>query len=213
MGGVIHQVRLLVVRVRNDYASRWAWSFEESAPKFSRPMSNLLTPPGLFKPHTYVANRTGDPIAWAEPMPAKPRAFIQTEVGSQRLLLEETARGVGLPKEWGLELKMLQEGLLEWTTSIFLWEYLSTALTRPEPPPFLDVTPLSFEELRDTTRPTGILDPPGRRTSSGAIFVEAPKFRTWRSVVHPAPPGLHALGFWNLISTVIYKLFMCRACS
>jgi hypothetical protein len=153
-------------------------------------MSNLLTPPGLIKPHTYVANCTGDPISPAEPMPAEPRAYIQTEVGSQPLLLEETARELGLRKEWGLEPKMLQEGLLERTTSIFFWEYLSTALTQPEPPPFLDVTPFSFEELRDTTRLIGISDPPGWRTCSGAISVEGPKFGTWRSVEHPVPPEL-----------------------
>ena len=130
VGGAIHQSRLLVARVRKDWSHLWFWSPEETEIDTPRPMSNLLTPPGLVGSHKYVNGRRGDPIAFIHPMPAVMGAYVQTERGTRRLMPEETSRGLGVPKEWKIDPKKITKGSLERTTSLFHWEYLSATLSR-----------------------------------------------------------------------------------
>jgi hypothetical protein len=61
-------------------------------------------------------------------MPCCPGAWIQTERGHRRLLFEETARGLGVPKEWKLEPRKLTKSSLSRTTSLFHWECLTESL-------------------------------------------------------------------------------------
>jgi hypothetical protein len=61
-------------------------------------------------------------------MPCCPGAWIQTERGHRRLLFEETAQGLGVPKEWKLEPRKLTKSSLSRTTSLFHWEYLTESL-------------------------------------------------------------------------------------
>jgi hypothetical protein len=68
-----------------------------------RPMSDLLTPPGLVRSHNYVDGRVGDTIALLDPMPPTMGAYVQTTRGTQRLMPEETGRGLGIPKEWKID--------------------------------------------------------------------------------------------------------------
>ena len=70
VGGAFNQARLLVARVKLDWSHLWVWPMEETKIDTPRPMSNLLTPPGLVGAHKYVAGRTGDPIALLHPMPS-----------------------------------------------------------------------------------------------------------------------------------------------
>ena len=88
VGGAINQARLLVARVRKDWSHLWVWSTEESEVDTPRPMSNLLTPPGLVGSHKYVDGRKGDPIAFIHPMPSMMGAYVQTERGTRRLMPE-----------------------------------------------------------------------------------------------------------------------------
>ena len=51
-GGAIHQIRLIVVRLNKGWEHQWAWAHLPS-PVPMRPMSNLLTPPGLVPRNQY----------------------------------------------------------------------------------------------------------------------------------------------------------------
>jgi hypothetical protein len=64
VGGAINQARLLVARVRHDWSHLWIWNAEETEIDSVRPVSNLLTPPGLVGSHKYVTGRSGDPVAF-----------------------------------------------------------------------------------------------------------------------------------------------------
>jgi hypothetical protein len=80
-------------------------------------MVNLLTPPGLVPYKAYDRKSTRDPPdARTEPMLGALSAWIKTERGVQRVALEETSRGLGMPK--GLTAN-LTVSLVESTTSIF----------------------------------------------------------------------------------------------
>jgi hypothetical protein len=160
VGGATTQARLLVARVTYEWSHLWLWGTEETGADTPRPMSNLLTPPGLIRAHTYVTGRTGDPVAHIHPMPSLIGAYIQTERGTRRLLPEESGRGLGLPKEWQISPKRITSGLLARTTSLFHWEYLSATLLR-EARPVTNPDPLlTGPELKDRTRPTLVQNPP-----------------------------------------------------
>ncbi len=139
VGCAIQQVRFLAVRVQEDWASYWQWPDFEKDSFQVRSMSNLLTPPGLVSVRDYrtPAGPCYLPDARTDPMPNRPKAWIKTERGTRRLHADETARGLGLPKEWNWGLAALDPGLLSQTTSLFLWEYLSETLSNdvPNEPP------------------------------------------------------------------------------
>jgi hypothetical protein len=163
VGGAINQSRLLIARVKREWSHLWVWSTEETEINTPRPMSNLLTPPGLVGSHKYVSGRSGDPVAIIHPMPSVMGAYVETERGTRRLMPEETSRGLGVPKEWKVDPKKITKGSLERTTSLFHWEYLSTTLSRVErakaksdPLP----RPLNWNEMRDKTRPTPVKNVP-----------------------------------------------------
>ncbi|CAJ1953804.1 unnamed protein product [Cylindrotheca closterium] len=89
-------------------------------------MSNLLTPPGLVSKRAYSQWRSPNtPKAFSDPMPHQIRAWIETEKGIRRLLKDELARGLGIPKgaEKGLSVHSLCQ-----STSLFHWEYLSYSM-------------------------------------------------------------------------------------
>ena len=172
VGGAINQSRLLVARVKREWVHLWVWSTEETEFDTPRPMSNLLTPPGLVGSHKYVEGRRGDPIAIIHPMPSIMGAYIQTERGTRRLMPEETSRGLGVPKEWKIDPKSITKGALERTTSLFHWEYLSSTLSRVDRTSTAKSEPLppslTWREMRDKTRPT-----PGK--SVPFFFLETPR--------------------------------------
>jgi hypothetical protein len=178
VGGAINQSRLLVARVKHEWGHLWIWNTEETEMNMARPMSNLLTPPGLIRSATYVNGRIGDPIARLNPMPSNMGAYIKTERGTRRLLPEESGRGLGIPKEWKVDPSKITKGLLSRTTTLFHWEYLSSTLSRPAQtaavlrPEFPD---RSGEEVCNQTR---------RTPSAGGIPF------SWK------PPDLREGGVW-----------------
>jgi hypothetical protein len=119
VGGAISQVRLLVSRVQLHYAPGWVWGEGEDEAFTPRPMSNLLTPPGMVRASSYGTPPGSIPSAFTDPMPATPGAWISTDRGSRRLQFEETARALGVPKDWGLTSGLLSSHLLVATTSLF----------------------------------------------------------------------------------------------
>jgi hypothetical protein len=129
VGGSIIQSRLLVARVKQEWSHLWVWNFEENEVSLPRPMSNLLIPAGLLKSSCYVMHADGAPDALTEPMPGSVGAYITTDQGIRRVLPEETGQGLGIPKEWKIEPKDMTRGLLDRTTSLFHWEYLSFTLS------------------------------------------------------------------------------------
>ena len=56
VGGAINQSRLLVAQVKHEWSHLWRWGTEETELETARPMSNLLTPPGLVQ-SSYVQGR------------------------------------------------------------------------------------------------------------------------------------------------------------
>lgn len=126
VGGAIDQDRLLIVRTRLDSGGKWEWDHLDRELTVTRPMSNLLTPPGLVPRRKYVQeNHENTPLFSRDPMPHQAGAWIKTEKGTRRLMTEELARGLGIPK--GAETK-LSEASLHRTTSVYHWEYLSYSL-------------------------------------------------------------------------------------
>jgi hypothetical protein len=75
-----------------------------------------------------------EPSALVDPMPATPGKIIQTDRGRRRLLKDELARGLGVPKH-RLEALRLTGRLLSETTSLHILEYLTPLLLLELSPP------------------------------------------------------------------------------
>jgi hypothetical protein len=174
-GGAIQQSRFLVVRILGDLCQEWHWPQPEKDSEFVRPMSNLLTPPGLLRAKTNKFVQTGiDPIL--EPMPCRPGLWIKTKGGSRRLQPDEVSRGLGLPKDAEVDLDL---GLLERSTCIFIWEALVESLKNLRPKPGAKKT------IRDTDRADRIT------RMSGDPELPASELFHWR------PPDLRPGGTWH----------------
>ena len=132
VGGAINQDRLIVVRVRTGAGlPEWKWqNLERSDSGVQRPMSNLLTPPGLLPRNISYHQSSGKSCPkWdRDPIPSRPGLFIETEKGIRRVLLEEFVRGLGLPKSTLEMPHAALKALAGHSTSLFHWEYLSTCL-------------------------------------------------------------------------------------
>jgi hypothetical protein len=137
-------------------------------------MSNLLTPPGLLCTWNYPHSKLGlDPIH--EAMPCCPGVWIRSKKGSRRLQPDEVARGLGLPKDHDVNLSM---GLLERSTSVFLWEALLESFQSLTAQPMI---PLN-NKLSDKTPPSN--------TTGDPEVLESPPFE-W------GPPDLRPGGDWH----------------
>jgi len=104
VGGVVDRTWLIVVRHRVKNLSWPEWHG-----KVTRPMQNCLKPVGIPKaayrpdPHIDVADgsgRTELPRSEYDSMPFIPGSLISTPRGTRRLLNDEIARGLGVPKKW-----------------------------------------------------------------------------------------------------------------
>mmetsp|Transcript_14789 Transcript_14789/g.22577 ORF Transcript_14789/g.22577 Transcript_14789/m.22577 type:complete len:132 (-) Transcript_14789:2676-3071(-) len=99
VGGAIRQNRLIVVRLQSPLQDKWKWDSMELDQEIARPMSNLLTPPGLLRGVVYHWSESYIyPDLLTEPMPGHIEAWISTEKGNRRLTLDETGWGLGLSK-------------------------------------------------------------------------------------------------------------------
>ena len=130
IGGAIVQPRLLVVRVREEYSKLWMWT-EINITNTPRPMSNVLTPAGLIKRKVRYRNHQQLPIlpdSTTDPMPPRPGQWIITKEGVRRTLLEEFGRAIGIPNTWETNPARIDTSILEASTSVFHWEYISQCL-------------------------------------------------------------------------------------
>ena len=161
VGGAIRQDRLLVARVHLQWTHLWKWDATEGASEVVRPMSNLLTPPGLVPTNLYDRTSTRNPPdARTDPMPEQAGAWIRTEKGVRRVSLDETSRGLGLPKEMVVH---LTPSLLRNTTSLFHFEYLSPSLVSPVAEPLFKAnlhSPDDLEATKSQSRPVFLWNPP-----------------------------------------------------
>lgn len=151
-GGAIVQPRAIIVR---DRLRTWEWA-PYSSLSLSRPMQNLLTPKGLRPRRKF--DSTGCPDEWKlplynkDPMPGKPGGWIMDGDGPRKLLFEETGRGLGLPKTRLLLPTDLNASLLQNTTSVFHWEYVSQCLLAPfvaSPPIVASSEPIPVTDYGD----------------------------------------------------------------
>jgi hypothetical protein len=159
IGGSICQSRLVIARVQSARGYEWTWDSLDRDPDLIRPMSNLLTPPGLVNRRLFVPGKSPSsdiPNCQTDPMPNRVGSLIQTEHGIRRLSIDEVARGLGVPK--GSE-SGISQLTLERTTSVFLWEYLSGSLQNlrkdPNPCPSVSATranTLKVTEVVDTRK-------------------------------------------------------------
>jgi hypothetical protein len=117
----------LVFRIQFAHQDKWIWP-DEDCYEGDRPISNLLTPPGLVPRSHYREPNGTEPRTDRDPMPEQVGKWIITERGARRLLREEVAKGLSLPKEWELPAASLKGSMLEHTTSVYHWEYLSRGI-------------------------------------------------------------------------------------
>ena len=132
LGGAIIQPRLLVVRILEP--RKWIWDTINPSSQ-RRPMSNLLTPPGLLyqRARQYYSKVQGNVYeAHRDPMPETPGRWIRTDRGIRRLLAEEVARGLGVPKSWHVNPNDYTTKKLQATTSVYHWEYIAQCIYQQE---------------------------------------------------------------------------------
>jgi hypothetical protein len=98
VGGAIQQERLIVARVHAFWEHLWTWDRIEAGQEVLRPMSNLLTPPGLVPSRMYDRRSVLTvPHSRLDPMPSHLGAWVETEKGIRRLMPDETSKGLGAP--------------------------------------------------------------------------------------------------------------------
>lgn len=148
IGGAISQEKLVVLRMASSLADDWTWpetypgsSEQASGRPTTRPMANLLRPSGLVpkrcwqvKPdHKGKEERGAIPCAESEALPERPGSLIRTDRGIRRILNDEIAKGLGVPREWMAKDETNpypSEKLLNLTTAIFFFEYLAPLIYR-----------------------------------------------------------------------------------
>ena len=151
-GGVVDRAWLIVARWKRSVREGWIWP--ELPTEVERPMVNCLRPVGVpWAAYRQVPTGSTDdiPSARLNCMPAQPGAFINTDRGVRRLLHDELATGLGLPKAWRKEYP--PGHLVRKTVALHLFEYLTPLLLLPRTPAALpglpevapadDVSPIS----------------------------------------------------------------------
>ena len=97
VGGAISQTKLLVLQLGPSVEKRWEWPDLEGDPSTIRPMSNLLTPPGLVPRHRWVSHPEASKKALdsqTQPMPPRIGTFVQSAGRVCRLFPEEVTYGL-----------------------------------------------------------------------------------------------------------------------
>ena len=178
INGSIIQPRLMLVRIKGN--SEWNW-MPISPLKQKRPMSNLLTPPGLIKrrPNLYKEDVKGHVSnSQQDPMPAVPGRWIKTDRGIRRLMNEEICRGLGAPKEWNLTPEVMTAANISKSTSVYHWEYIGQSLSLNFP-----TTPVDKHSISNGSNPLA-------RHEAGHQDAALTSTITWR------PPDLSKDGEW-----------------
>jgi hypothetical protein len=180
VGGAVDQQRLIVVyynpqeKYANDIGGRdWCLTTDRRP----RPMSNLLRPVGLVPRRTYWTRSPPDgvPIWNIDPMPDAVGRLIQDARGVRRLLGDELAKALGVPKEWG-DARNLRGGEVNHLTGTHIWEYLGRWLFATDhDQPTTKVTADYADFLPDT--PSGPAGPRVFESTTGQWSWTAPDLR------------------------------------
>jgi hypothetical protein len=191
VGGAIAQNRLTVVRVRDNSTINWAWAArDQDGPP--RPMSNLLTPPGLLPwrshqqhpPHhlTQIGKPLTDPMPWPKWSSSGP--WILTEKGYRTITHDELATGLGVTKPQRLSEVLFST--LQRTTSVFIFEYLSQCVSAHSPQP----RPLNLPNAVPDELSQVLLDRFRKHSPHTDVLTDADTTFDW------APPDLTEGGEW-----------------
>ena len=138
VGSSVDHAKLVVVRTIQSGDKFW-WP-DAQLESVIRPMANCLLPVGVPRNAFRVGSPTGhEPRAQQDLMPERSGQVIIVDGKRRRLLDQELAKGLGVPKSW-LKNSTRRCEMLKETTSIHILEYLI---------PFLETT--IYAELRRTT--------------------------------------------------------------
>jgi hypothetical protein len=133
VGGSVKHARMVVIHTKlglaqacRDMSGGWDPNLTLRLP---RPMSNLLRPAGLVPQASWSTTRSiADlPVRERDPMPAHAGTWISDGGRARRLLTEELAKGLGVPKSWG-NLELLDPRPLGWQTCSHIYEWLGNVL-------------------------------------------------------------------------------------
>jgi hypothetical protein len=133
-GGVVDRQWLIVARYLKTATTGWTWP--DLPNKVPRPMANCLRYTGVpGSAYRQVPSDFNGPIpdATYDCMPGYPGAVIKTDRGIRRLLHDEYATGLGVPKHWAR--KYPPGGLVKRTIDLHLLEYITPNLLSPAPRP------------------------------------------------------------------------------
>jgi hypothetical protein len=135
VGGVVDRRWLVVIRYRsrkNERDLKWP----NLGGEVTRPMNNCLRPNGIpyaayrrCAPHNKSRSSIGDliPHSDKDSMPAWPGSLIETSRGVRRMLNDELARGLGVPKAW-LGEAYPRPNTVRHTIAVYILEDLSELL-------------------------------------------------------------------------------------
>jgi hypothetical protein len=133
VGGVVDRECLIVAHCKRSVRRGFTWP--ELPSEVERPMANCLRPVGVpWAAYRQVTPTSADalPDACFNCMPAQPGALIRMDRGVRRLLHDELATGLGLPKSWRKEYPTGH--LVRKTVPLHLFEYLTPLLLQPQSP-------------------------------------------------------------------------------
>jgi hypothetical protein len=96
-------------------------------------MSNLLRPIGLVPRSAWNVSRSVEqlPRRETDPMPATSGSWISDGGRARRLLPEELAKGLGVPKQWG-SLEHITPRSLGGQTCSHIYEWIGNVLVRAD---------------------------------------------------------------------------------
>ena len=95
IGGSICQNRLVIIRLQSTRGHKWTWDSLDRDPELIRPMSNLLTPPGLVNRRLFVpgVSSTRDiPDCQTDPMPN--RVGVGTFMFNEHMMTDDVRTSI-----------------------------------------------------------------------------------------------------------------------
>jgi hypothetical protein len=133
-GGVVDRPWLVVARVHEHEWADWTWP--QFPAEVTRPMNNCLRPANIprsaYRTSPAFAQEAVDaPDCDRDAMPPIAGSFIQTPKGVRRLLNDELAKGLGMPKTW-LEDHYPDGASLRTTVALHILESLTPLLVHAQ---------------------------------------------------------------------------------
>ena len=193
VGGSMNHSRMIVIHTNlslaqpcRDMSGGWDPNTIVRQP---RPMSNLLRPIGLVPRSAWSMSRSVDkmPCRETDPMPAHSGTWIDDGGRARRLLPEELAKGLGVPKSWG-NLERIEPRSLGGQTCSHLYEWLGNVLASADSQNDEGEPVIPEEPMEATEVDKGAADEPTREKSEELPMPSEPW--TW------TPPNLQPGSRW-----------------